>query len=111
MNHTNYSNYRTAVVCVKTCSHHRSAYISDVLRVREVGQVSVVELLTFQVVAVLARPQIAGLDAIGLKELLVGHSERLADSLGYDLSLDGGEKTDSGFNIVVTSMSVPRLYV
>jgi len=55
-----------------------------------VGQVSVVELLTLQVVAVLSGPQVAGLDAAGLKELLVGHAEGLADGLGYDLGLDGG---------------------
>lgn len=83
------AHYRTAPVGVKTCSHNHSAYISDVLRVREVGQISVVEFLAFQVVTVLARPQIAGLDAAGLEKLLVGHSERLTDSLGYSLSLDG----------------------
>lgn len=69
--------------------HNDFSYLSEVLRVREVGQVSVVELLTLQVVAVLARPQITGLYAIGLQELLVGHSECLANSLGYDLSLHG----------------------
>lgn len=55
------------------------------------GQVSVIQLLTLQVVAVLSRPQIAGLDAAGLEKLLVGDSERLTDSLGDDLSL-GGER-------------------
>lgn len=79
-----------------------SAYVSEVLSVREVGQVSIVELLTFQVVAVLARPQIAGLDAVGLKELLVGHSECLTDSLGYDLSLDG-ETGRRGENRLIVS--------
>lgn len=81
------------------------AYFSEVLRVREVGQVSVVEFLTFQVVAVLAGPQIAGLDAVDLEELLVSHSKRLPDSLGYDLSLQTGgdtDKTESGFSTVVT---------
>lgn len=68
---------------------NHSSYVSDVLRVREVRQVSVVELLTFQVVTVLARPQVTGLDAAGLKKLLVGYSECLTDSLGDDLSLDG----------------------
>ena len=95
-----HKDYTTAVVCVKTCCHNNSAYVSDVLRVREVGQVSVVELLTLQVFTVLARTQMTRLDAAGLKELLIGHSERLADRLGYDLSLDGGtQKTDSGFQI------------
>lgn len=70
-------------------NHSRSAYLSEVLRVREVGQVSVVELLTFQIVTVLARPQITGLYAIGLQELLIGHSKCLTNSLGDDLSLDG----------------------
>lgn len=89
-----HKDYRAAVICVNTHSPNYSiAYISDVLRVREVGQVSVVELLTFQVVAVLARLQIAGFDAVGLKELLVSHSKSLTDSLGDDLSLDGEEKT------------------
>lgn len=87
-NKTN-KDYRRAVVCVKICSHNHSAYISDVLGVREVGQVSVVELLSFQVVTVLARPQVADLDAAGLQKLLVGHSKRLPDGLGYGLSLDG----------------------
>lgn len=66
-----------------------TAYISDVLRVGEVGQVSVVELLTLQVFAVLSRLQITSLDAIGLKKLLVGYSKCLTYSLGYGLSLDG----------------------
>lgn len=76
------------------------------------GQVSVVEFLTFQVVAVLAGPQIAGLDAVGLEELLVSHSKRLPDSLGYDLSLQTGgdtDKTESGFSTVVTVMSTLHL--
>lgn len=84
-------------MCVKTCSHNCSAYISKVLGVGEVGQVSVVELLAFQVVTVLARPQIAGFDAIGLKELLVGHTKCLANRLRYDLSLyrqKDGKKTE-----------------
>lgn len=80
---------RTALGDVTTCSHDHSAYISDVLGVREVGQISVVELLTFQVFTVFAGPQIAGLDAIGLEELLVGHCKRLTDGLGYNLSLGG----------------------
>lgn len=66
-----------------------TAYISEILRVREVGQVSVVELLTGQVVTVLPRLEITGFDAIGLKKLLVGHAERLTDSLSNDLSLNG----------------------
>lgn len=64
------------------------AYISDVLRVRKVGQVPIVELLCSQVVAVLSRPQLAGLDAIDLEELLVGHAECLAYGLGYGLGLE-----------------------
>lgn len=80
---------RTALGDVTTCSHDHSAYISDVLGVREVGQISVVELLTFQVFTVFAGPQIAGLDAIGLEELLVGHCKRLTDGLRYNLSLGG----------------------
>lgn len=71
----------------KETHNHSAAYISEVLRVGEVGQVSVVELLTFQVVAVLARPEVTGFDATGLQELLIGHSERLTNSLGDDLSL------------------------
>lgn len=51
------------------------------------GQISIVEFLTFQIAAVVPRLQIAGLDAIGLKELLVGHSKSLTDSLGDYLSL------------------------
>lgn len=51
------------------------------------GQVSVVELLTFQVIAVLARLQIFGLDAVGLEELLICDSKSLPNSLSYDLSL------------------------
>lgn len=81
-------------------SHNHCTYISDVLRVGEVGQVSVVELLTLQVVTVLARPQVTGLDAAGLEKLLVGHAERLTDGLGDHLSLDEetrrGERTDLG---------------
>lgn len=80
------------------CGHNHYSYFSEVLSVREVGQVSIVELLTFQVVAVLARPQITGLDAVGLKELLVGHSKSLTDSLRYDLSLDG----EMGMKLVST---------
>lgn len=64
-----------------------TAYISDVLGVREVGEISIVEFLTFQIAAVVPRLQIAGLDAVGLKELLVGHSESLTDRLGDNLSL------------------------
>lgn len=67
------------------------------------GQIPIVEFLTFQVVAVLPRLQIAGLDAGGLKELLVSHSKSLTDRLGNNLSLDG-KKIDSGFNIVVVTI-------
>lgn len=83
------THYRTALVCIKISSHNHSAYISDVLRIREVSQISIVEFLTFQEITVLARPQIAGLHAVGLEKLLVGNSERLTNSLGYNLSLEG----------------------
>lgn len=79
------------------------------------GQVCIIELLTFQVVAVLARLQIAGLDATGLKELLVGNSKRLADSLSYDLGLDGDAKAlfrlpfSNHIFIIATFHSVPFL--
>ena len=53
------------------------------------GQVSVVELLTLQVVTVLAGPQVAGFETVGMQELLIGHSERLTNRLSYRLSLDG----------------------
>lgn len=53
------------------------------------GQIAIVELLTLQVVTELARPQIISLDAIFLEKLLVCHTEGLANSLGYDLGLDG----------------------
>lgn len=71
------------------CESGATAYISDVLRVREVGQIPIVEFLTFQIVAVLPWLQIAGLDAGGLKKLLVSHSKSLTDRLGNNLSLDG----------------------
>ena len=51
------------------------------------GQVSIVELLGSQEVAVVPGPHLAGLDAVGLEELLVGHAEGLADGLGYGLGL------------------------
>lgn len=69
------------------CQSSVTAYISNVLGVREVGQISIVEFLTFQIAAVVPRLQIAGLDAIGLKKLLVGHSKSLTNRLGDDLSL------------------------
>lgn len=75
------------------CESGATAYISDVLRVREVGQIPIVEFLTFQVVAILPRLQITGLDASGLKKLLVSHSKSLTNRLGNNLSLD--EKTES----------------
>lgn len=69
------------------CQSRVSAYISNVLGVREVGEISIVEFLTFQIAAVVPRLQIAGFDAIGLKKLLVGHSKSLTDRLGDNLSL------------------------
>lgn len=50
-------------------------------------QVAVVELMSAQVVAVLARPQLGGLDAVGLQKQLIGHCESLAHGLGDDLRL------------------------
>jgi len=58
-----------------------------------VCQVSVVEFLCSQEVAVVPGPQLAGLDAVGLEELLVGHAERLADGLGYGPGLGGQRVT------------------
>lgn len=73
--------------------HRSSAYFSNVLRVGEVRQISVVEFLTFQVVAVLAGLQVRRLHAVFVQKLLVGHPESLTDGLGYDLSLKrGGRK-------------------
>lgn len=73
-----------------------SAYFSNVLGVGEVRQISVVQFLTFQVVAVLAGLQVRRLHAVFLQKLLVGHPESLTDGLGYDLSLKwrGGKKRE-----------------
>lgn len=68
-----------------------STYFSDVLRVGEVGQISIVQFLTFQIVTVISRPEITALDTIFLEKLPVSHSKSLTNSLGYNLSL-GGEK-------------------
>lgn len=69
-----------------------SAYFSNVLGVREVCQIPVIEFLTFQVVTVLARLQISCFHAVFLQKLLVSHSKSLTDSLGYDLSLKWAKK-------------------
>ena len=54
------------------------------------GQVSVVEFLRSQEVAVVPGLHLAGLNAVGLEELLVGHAEGLPDGLGDGLGLGVG---------------------
>lgn len=69
------------------CECGAATYIPNVLRIREVGQIPIVEFLTFQIAAVVPGLQIAGLDAVGIKKLLVSHSESLTYGLGNNLSL------------------------
>lgn len=46
---------------------------------------------TQTVVTVLAGPQLTGLDVVGMEELLVGHTEGLANRLSDHLGLHAGE--------------------
>lgn len=66
------------------------------------GQIPIVEFLTFQIAAVVPGLQIAGLDAVGVKKLLVSHSESLTDRLGDHLSLVRMTKiNDQSYNNVI----------
>lgn len=51
------------------------------------NEVIVVHVLCVKEVAVLFLAQILWVDAIGTQELLVRHTESLADGLSYELSL------------------------
>lgn len=87
------------------CESSATTYISNVLGVREVGQIPIVEFLTFQIAAVVPGLQIAGLDAVGIKKLLVSHSESLTDRLGDNLSLVTMTKiNDQSYNNVIIVM-------
>lgn len=67
-----------------------------VLRVGEVDKVVIVHFLCVDDVTVLFLAQVLWVDAIGSQELLVGHTERLTDGLGYELGLNPnkGQNTD-----------------
>jgi len=64
-----------------------STYIFAVLRLGKVNEVIVVHVLCVKEVAILFLAQILWVDAIGTQELLVRHTESLADGLSYELSL------------------------
>lgn len=63
------------------------SYVLAVLLPGEVVQLRVVLLLVLKGTAVLARAQLARVDAVCLQEALVGHAERLPDGLSNDLGL------------------------
>lgn len=79
-----------------------AAHLLAVLRVGEVDEVVVVHLLGVNDVAVFFLAQIFGVDAIGPQELLIGHAESLADGLGDQLGLWGGEGAASEQHVART---------
>lgn len=52
------------------------------------NEVIIVHFLCVDYVTVLFLAQVLWVYTVGSEELLVGHAERLADGLGYKLSLD-----------------------
>lgn len=66
------------------------AHLLAVLRVGEVDEVIVVHLLGVDDVTVLFLAQVFGIYAVGPQELLVSHTEGLADGLCDQLGLQAG---------------------